>query len=221
MIDMRHINRAVGTNMKNPFGESFFKKTKATLPKLLTFFICNLLAIAAGAGLILVVSLFAGIIIQEAAENRFWSDLIFEIGMTLGFVIPFYFKFFVDDRAYRRFYFKKTEEGDSIRDLIKAHCAEYAKYELLLLLAISVIPIAVPEVVLGKTGISFLYSSASFFVFTIPRYFLTGIPILFAKLIGAVCWWLYLVLLYFICLRLAYRKWEKDRLGKSKRRQQE
>ena len=196
-------------DMKTSSEKTFMQQLKDTLPRLWDFFLCNLLSFAGGAVVIILTGLFAGILVEKASENRFWSDLIFDLAVTIGFVFVFYFKFFVANQEYKRFYFRKMDEGYSVQAWMKAHLTEYSKYEFILLLIISVIPVIVPS----NGGLSFLFTSACIFVDFVPRYFITSIPPFLARLIGVIFWDAFIVGTYLVCLRLVYRKWEKGRLG--------
>ena len=189
--------------------KEFFPKLKERLPQVPIFFLCNLLPVAFGAAAIILTGLFAGILVEKASENRFWADLIFDLAVTIGFIFVFYFKFFVANQEYKRFYFKKMDEGYSVQAWTKSHLIEYSKYELILLLIISVILLIIPQ----NSLLSFLYTSACVFVDFIPRYYITSIPLFLSRFIGVIFWDAFVVGTYLICLRLVYRKWEKGRLG--------
>lgn len=182
--------------------------------RLLKFIVCNLVVIAIGIAVLLFTSVFFGGLMEDAAENRFFSDLILNFSMTAAFIIPFYFWFFLQNSEYRRFYLKNTEENLDIRAVMKLHANTFTKYELPIIFAISFVLALIPAEIQGKTGLSFLFISASFFVNFIPTYVFSSNSVIF-QIIGFVCWDIYITVIYFICLRLAYRKWEKERIRKS------
>ncbi|MBQ8276084.1 MAG: hypothetical protein IJZ02_05625, partial [Clostridia bacterium] len=141
-----------------------------------------------------------------------WSDLIFSLIAIFGFIFVFYFKFFVANQEYKRFYFEKMEAGYSVQTWMKAHLAEYSKYELILLLIISVIPVIISPGSWLYSCMAFLYTSGFVFVGVVPHYLITNIPSFLTRLIGVIFWDAFVVGTYLICLRLVYRKWEKGRL---------
>jgi hypothetical protein len=94
---------------------------------------------------------------------------------------------------------------------MKTHIKTFAKLELLIVLVASLLLAFVPAVIQGKTGMSFIFGSAAFFIGFMPTYIFASSSIIF-QMIGAVLWSTYIVLVYLICLKLAYRKWDKDRL---------
>lgn len=81
---------------------------------------------------------------------------------------------------------------------------EFARYELLVLLLISLALSFVPTAVLGKTGVSFLFASAGFLVEFLPVRILHNSSYLL-RLMGWLLWDLYITSLYFICLQISYR----------------
>lgn len=181
---------------------------KNILSRLLQFIICNLAAFLVGFLAMLIVALIA---FDEARTNRFWTDLVFDIGMTLGFAIPFYLWYFTKNKAYQRLYLNNHEEGHDVKAIMRMHVRAFAKYDLPVIFVISLILSLFRGETLGRSGISFLFISASFFVDFIPVYLFESTAFVF-RLIGFVMWDLYIAVLYVACLRLSYRKWERERL---------
>ena len=178
--------------------------------RLLQFIISNLAVVLVGAVAMLLVGMFA---FDNAAEHQFYTNLFFNLGMLLGFIIPFYYCYFVHHSDYKRFYLKKREEGFAAKEIVGMHAKEFAKYELLLLVIISLALSPVPTAWLGKTGISFLFASAGFLVDFLPLNMLHNTSYLL-RLMGWLLWDVYMAGVYFICLRIAYRTWENNRLRK-------
>lgn len=184
------------------------ERIKELLSRLLQFVISNLAVMLVGFAAMLIVGMFA---FDDAAEHRFYTDLVFHLSMLLGLGIPFYHCYFRNHSAYKRFYLKKREEGHGDKAIMGMHMTEFARYELLVLLPISLALSFVPTAVLGETGMSFLFVSAGFLVEFLPVNILHNSSYLL-RLMGWLLWDLYIVGLYFICLRISYRTWEKNRL---------
>ena len=190
---------------------TFMKEMKKRLlSRLLQFVICNLSVLLIGFIATLIVGTFA---FTEAADNRFWTDLVFDASMTLGIIIPFCPLYFLNHGEYKRFYFKKREEGHSENAIIKMHAAQFAKYEFLMLLLLSLVLSLFPTAVLGKIGIGIVLTSASFFVDFLPIYMLQNTSFI-VRLLGWLLWDAYIAGLYIICLKISYRIWEKNKLRK-------
>ena len=183
---------------------------KRLLSRLLQFVICNLSVLLIGFIATLIVGTFA---FTEAADNRFWTDLVFDASMTLGIIIPFCPLYFLNHGEYKRFYFKKREEGHSENAIIKMHAAQFAKYEFLMLLILSLVLSLFPTAVLGKIGVGLILTSASFFVDFLPIYMLQNTSFI-VRLLGWLLWDAYIAGLYIICLKISYRIWEKNKLRK-------
>ena len=178
--------------------------------RLLQFVISNLAVLLVGFVSMLVVGMFA---YHDAVEHQFYTNLAFNLGMLLGFTIPFYYCYFVPHSEYKRFYLKKREEGHAANEIMRLHGKEFARYELILLLVISLALSPVPTAWLGKTGISFLFASAGFLVEFLPWEILhnASYPL---RLVGWLLWDAYVAGSYILCLRLAYHRWENNRLRK-------
>lgn len=184
------------------------ERTKEFLSRLLQFVISNLAVMLVGVVAMLFVGMFA---FDDAMEHRFYTDLVFYLAMLLGLCIPFYHCYFRNHSDYKRFYLKKREEGHGDKTIMRMHMTEFARYELLVLLLISLALSFVPTAVLGKTGVSFLFASAGFLVEFLPVRILHNSSYLL-RLMGWLLWDLYITSLYFICLQISYRTWEKNRL---------
>ena len=185
------------------------KNVKIILSKMLKFILCNLVSFGIGFLVLLATIFFTGI--DQASDERFWSDLVSYFSMTASVIIPMYFYYFLGDSEYKRFYLKNTEDGYDEKSVMKTHIKTFAKLELLIVLVASLLLAFVPAVIQGKTGMSFIFGSAAFFIGFMPTYVFASSSIIF-QMIGAVIWSTYIVLVYLICLKLAYRKWDKDRL---------
>lgn len=183
---------------------------KNLLSRLLQFVICNLSVLLIGLIATLIVGMFA---FTEAADNRFWSDLVFDASMTLGIVIPFCPLYFLNHGEYKRFYLKNREEGHSEKAIMKMHAARFAKYEFLGLLILSLALSPVPTAILGKIGVGFALASASFFVDFLPIYIWQNTSFI-VRLLGWLLWDAYIAGLYVVCLKTSYRIWEKNKLRK-------
>ena len=127
------------------------ERIKELLSRLLQFVISNLAVMLVGFVAMLIVGMFA---FDDAVEHRFYTDLVFHLSMLLGLGIPFYHCYFRNHSAYKRFYLKKREEGHGDKAIMGMHMTEFARYELLVLLPISLALSFVPTAVLGKTGIA-------------------------------------------------------------------
>ena len=185
------------------------KTGKIILSKLLKFILCNLASFGIGFLVLLATIFFTGI--DQASDERVWSDLVSHFSMTASVIIPMYFYYFLGDSEYKRFYLKNTEDGYDEKSVMKTHIKTFAKLELLIVLVASLLLAFVPAVIQGKTGMSFIFGSAAFFIGFMPTYVFASSSIIF-QMIGAVLWSTYIVLIYLICLKLAYRKWDKNRL---------
>ncbi len=185
------------------------KNVKAILFKLLKFILCNLAAFGIGFVVLLAVIFFTGI--EQASEERFLSDLVSYLSMTASVIIPMYFYYFLGDSEYKRFYLKNTEDGHDDKSVMKMHIKTFAKIDFSVVFVVSLLLAFVPAVIQGKTGMSFIFGSAAFFVGFMPTYIFSSTSIIF-QFIGAVLWDAYIVLVYLICLKLAYRKWDNDRI---------
>lgn len=174
------------------------------------FIACNLLTALIGAFTMLIVGSLA---YQELLATRNLTNLIFFAVMTIGFIIPFYIFYFLKNVNYKRLYLNSSAEGHNIKSIMRMHINSFAKYELPIIFVISILMSLFPNVILSKCGISFLFSSAGFFVDFIPTYLFENTSFIF-RLLGYILWDIYIVIIYFACLRMSYRRWEKKRFKK-------
>lgn len=186
------------------------KFIKTALSRLVIFIACNLLT-----GLIVgIAMLIAGsLAYQELLASRILTNLIFDVAMSLGFIIPFYILYFLKNVKYKRLYLNSSAEEHNIKSIMYMHINCFAKYELPIIFIISVVLSLIPTVILSKSGISFLFASAGFFIDIVPVYLFKNTAFIF-RLIGFVLWDIYIVIIYFACLRMAYRRWGKKRFKK-------
>jgi hypothetical protein len=174
---------------------------KKQIPRIGRFILANLAVAGIEVGIMVVVSMFWGSGIEEAADNRALSDLIITGFATLSLGFPFYFLYFLKDDEYKSHYLSEAAEEKTWKQALISHLKAFGKYDLISLLVVSV-PIAViPEVIMGKTGLSFLFFSASLFIVNMP-----------VQILAVLCWDIYVALVYIICVPLAQRKWKKGRI---------
>ena len=183
---------------------------KNSLSNLLRFVICNLIAFGVG---VFVLLLLSKVLFAELAENRVWTDFAFDLSMSLGMIIPFVPLYFLKNNEYKRHYLKSRENGHTNKEIVREHVRSFAKYEIWLLLAISLVFSFIPFANLGKIGLGFMFSSASFFADFLPNYILHNSSFVF-RLLGWLLWDGYIVGLYFICLKISYSVWERSKLRK-------
>lgn len=174
---------------------------KKQFPRIGRFILANLAVSGIFVAVMVAVAMFCGKWIEEAAANRALSDLIIYCVVTLSLGFPLYFLYFLKDDEYKRHYLSETAEEKTWKQAIISHLKAFGKYDLISLLVIS-IPIAlIPEAVMGKTGLSFLFVSASLFISYIP-----------IQIFAVLCWDVYVALVYIICVPLAQRKWKNSRI---------
>lgn len=183
---------------------------KTVVSRLVIFIACNLLTALIGSFAMLIAGSLA---YQEFLASRNLTNLIFYVVITVGFIIPFYIFYFLKNVKYKRLYLNSSAEGHNIKSIMRMHINSFAKYELPIIFIISFVLSLIPTVVLAKSGISFLFASAGFFIDIVPVYLFKNTAFIF-RLIGFVLWDIYIVIIYFACLRMAYRRWEKKRFKK-------
>ncbi len=184
---------------------------KTVFSRLVIFIACNLLTGLIG-GFAMVIA--GSLAYQELLESRILTNLIFGITISVGFIIPFYIFYFLKNVKYKRLYLNNSAEGYNIKSIMRMHINSFTKYELPIIFIISVVLSLIPTVVLAKSGISFLFASAGVFVDFIPTYLFENTSYIF-RLLGYILWDIYIVIIYFACLRMAYRRWEKKRFKKT------
>ena len=174
---------------------------KKQISRIGRFIIANLAVSGAMIGFMVVAMMFCGKWIEESADNRAVFDLIFFCVATLSLGVPLYLLYFLKDDEYKRHYLSQPTEEKTWKQALVSHLKTFGKYDLISLLVIS-IPIAlIPEVIIGKTGLSFLFFSASLFITYVP-----------VQILAVLCWDVYVALVYIICVPLAQRKWKKGRI---------
>lgn len=185
---------------------------KNVFVNLFRFIACNILGFIPGFIIAFLVSMVSRYTILNYVDE--YSILIY-CSMTFGFIISFYILYFLRNKKYKKLYLDKSYEGYSIKNIMGIHIKMFTKYELPVIFVISVLLSLVPSVTLGKSGMSFLFSSSGFFAAFMPVY-VFGNEDFIVRLICYVLWDIYIVLCYFGCLRMAYRHWNKTRLRKLK-----
>ena len=182
---------------------------KTLLSRLLQFVICNLSVLL----IVFVTTLLGGMFLfDKMLENSFWYNFFSCLGMAIGFIIPFCAFYFFNNSTYKRYYLKHREEGCPENTIIRMHVASFAKHEFLLLLVISLFLSLFPTTFLSK-GLIIPFASATLFVEFIPCDLLHNSSFIF-RLLGWLVWDVYVAVLYFICLKICYRIWEKKKLRK-------
>ncbi len=187
------------------------EKIKIVGNSMVLFIACNLAAFLLG----FIVAFIYYVIIRynPAALDTNSSSWVVSACMSGSFVIPFYFLYFLKNKKYKKLYLDKSYEGVEIREIMRMHIKRFAKYELPVIFIISIILSFVPTLILGKSGITFLFSSSTFFTGFMTEFFFTK-DIFINRLIAYITWDIYITASYFGCLRLAYRHWNKTRLKK-------
>ncbi len=174
---------------------------KKQFPRIGRFILANLAVSGVFIGVMLAIGIFYAKLIEDGADNRALTDLISFGAATLSFGFPLYFLYFLKDDEYKRHYLSEAAEEKTWKQALVSHLKTFGKYDLISLLVVS-IPIAlIPEVIIGKTGLSFLFFSASLFI--------THVPV---QILGVLCWDVYVALVYIICVPLAQRKWKNSRI---------
>ncbi|MBO5897973.1 MAG: hypothetical protein J6R04_03080 [Clostridia bacterium] len=176
---------------------------KNQISRVFRFFLCNLISLGISFVVMLIALAFYNNIAEDTTDYRAFSDLIFNLAATLLLGFSMYWNYFLMDKEYKRHYLTVSEENKDRKINFLLHLKAFGKYDLLSLLILSV-PIAlIPYMTLGKVGIGFLIVSISAFFVYIPVQF-----------IAALCWDIYVILAYLVCLWFAQKKWEKERLRK-------
>lgn len=184
---------------------------KDSFGRLFRFFLSNLAVLGIGFVCMLLANTLFRSLIFAGADNRQWSDFVFDISMTLGFIYPFYKIYFIGNNDFKTFYLKTSEQGVTGKVLILQHLKTFAKAEAVFLFIVAALIAIVPPAIMGKTGASFILASASFFIDYIPNYIIQN-PLV--QVVGAVIWLLYIAGLYVLCLKMAHAHWEKTRCRK-------
>lgn len=187
---------------------------KTAMHSLVKFIACNLLGFLFG----FVVAFINYVIIKydPTSHNSILSGWIISACMSVCFIIPFYILYFLKNKEYKNLYLKQSYEGVGVKDIMRMHVRQFTKHELPIIFIISVLLSFIPILLLGKSGITFLFSSSTFFTGFMTEFFFTK-DIFIYRLIGFVLWDVYIVLCYFACLRMAYAHWDKTRLRKTKK----
>ncbi len=186
---------------------------KIALSSLVKFIACNLLGFVFG----FVAAYINYVIINydPSVHNEILSGWIISACMSVSFIIPFYVLYFLKNRKYKNLYLKESYEGHSVKEIMGIHVRQFTKYELPIIFIISILLSFVPTLILGKSGITFLFSSSTFFTGFMTEFFFTKDTFIY-RLIGYILWDIYIVVCYFGCLRVAYWRWNKKRLKKPK-----
>ena len=179
--------------------------------RFLRFLLSNFAVFGIGFVCMLLANTLVKSLVYESADHRMWSDLVFDLSMTLGFILPFYKIYFLGNGEYKTFYLKTTEAGVFGKELLVQHLKKFAKAEAEFLVIASGVIAVVPPSIMGKTGASFVLASASFFIDFIPNYLIQNSIV---QVASALIWMLYVAALYVICLKMAHTHWEKNRCRK-------
>lgn len=185
------------------------KVIKTIFSRLFIYVACNFLAFVGGFIIALpIYSLF----LYKALLNS-WANPVIYIAMLLSFMVSFYFVYFLKNKKYKNLYIRKSFEGHSIKEILKMHISKFAKYELPILFVISFLLSLVPSKILAKSGISVIFLSLTFFTEEVPLFIFQKTTFIY-RFIGCILGDIFITVLYFVCLIIAYKRWDKTRLKK-------
>lgn len=167
--------------------------------RMINFILANLICVGIYAIAIIMVALFFGSVIETLIKNNDIFNTIVYGFCTFGFVIPFYFLYFMKSDEFKFFYLQSTTESKSFAVVLKNFLMVYGKTDILCFLIITILLALFPQ----NTRIGFLFMSISFFYDIIPY-----------QIVASLLWYAYIIIVYFCCFYLSCKHWEKRRLHK-------
>ena len=137
---------------------------------------------------------------RSVGGNNTFSLILYAV-TTFLYGFPLYFVYFLKNKEFKYNFLKSTEGKDlNIKEAINNHFKLYLKEELIIMAVFFVMAAFIPFNISGKF-LAFFYMSISLFY-----------EVISIQPLAALAWAVYVAFLYVVCLVVAFKKWDRERL---------